>query len=127
MWLMLLQHPVDCASYDCHLLAIHTLLAVLRGVSRREQQNIPLTKRNVQRISNDGKKVPAGSAPPAFHKAEMTLRDARIQREVKLAFAALLSPVAQQFAELRNCKSSLRSHHDLLLSELDRLTRPDSC
>jgi hypothetical protein len=53
-------------------------------------------------IGNDGKKIPAGSAPPAFHKAQMALRDARIHREVELALAALLSLVAQQFTELRN-------------------------
>jgi hypothetical protein len=91
--------------YDRHLLGIHTLLALLRGVSRRKQQNIPLAERDVQCVGDDRKKIPAGSAPSAFHKAQMTLRNVGIHREVELAFAALLSPVAQQFAELRNCGS----------------------
>lgn len=91
MRFMLLQHPVDCPGYDRHLLGIHTLLAVLRGVSGRKQQNIPLAERDVQSIGNDGKKILTGRAPPAFDEAQMALRDACIHREVKLAFATLLS------------------------------------
>src|SRR5215471_4394306 len=102
MRFMLLQHPVDRAGNDRHLRGIHALLAVKRSVPRCQQQNIPLSEGNVQCLGNDGKKIAAGSAPPALDKAEMTLRDSRIEREIELAFAALLSPVAQQFTQLRN-------------------------
>src|SRR6202012_517714 len=92
--LMLLKHPVDRLGHDRHLLGIHALLAVERSGSRGKQQNIPLAERNVQSIGHNRKKIAAGSASSALHKAEMTLRDACIEREIELAFAALLSPVA---------------------------------
>src|SRR5579863_1555351 len=120
MRFMLLQHPVDGTRHGRHLLGIDALLVVLRSESRREQEIVPLAQRNIQRIGYNGKEIPAGRAASAFHKAEMTLRDTSIEREIKLAFAALVPPVAQQFAELRSCRNRLCSHLDFLLFARNR-------
>src|ERR1700722_17606791 len=129
MWLMLLHHPVERPWHNRHLIGIHALFAVEGSVPGSKQQNIPLPQRNVQSIGHDGKKIPAGNAPPALHKAQMTLRDAGVEREIELALTALLSPVAQQFSELRNCGSRLGCHCDFPLisagvSEIPWLSSP---
>src|SRR3984957_20818492 len=55
----------------------------------------------------------------------MTLRDAGVEREIELALTALLSPVAQQFSELRNCGSRLGCHCDFpLVSKFPLLSSP---
>ena len=43
--------------------------------------------------------VPAGRGPPAFHEAEVPLRDAGVEREVELTAPAPLPPFAQLGAE----------------------------
>src|ERR1700731_947845 len=98
MWFMLFQHKIDHPRHDGHLRGVPATFEIDRCVPGRKKQHVLLAKRNVQRLGQTEEQLPAGNTASAFYKTNVALRNACIQRQIKLALPALSSPVAQEVA-----------------------------
>src|SRR6266478_2967810 len=98
--LMLTQHPLEGAGYALHFRGVPGALRIDRGIARCQQQCVAVAQGDVERLGNCRQGLTTGNAAPAFDKTDLLLRYPGIERQIELASAAHIAPVAQQCAEL---------------------------
>jgi len=96
-----LEDQVDRLAHWCHLGVLQVVLLERRGVSGREQQLVAVAQRHLEPFGELEHHVRARPRPAGLHEAEVTGRHARLERQIELAQAAPLAPVAQQRADAR--------------------------
>jgi len=93
------QHEVDGAPRRGEGRVVEVSLGEHRRETRRYQHGIAFAQRDVEALGEPQHHLPARRCPAGLHEAEVARRDLGFQREVHLAQAAALAPVAQQVAD----------------------------
>lgn len=71
---------------------------VLRRVSRRQKKRVALPQRHVECLGEIENRLPARQTAPAFHEADMLLRNSCIHREFELRLASDSAPLPKHCA-----------------------------
>ena len=82
---------------------VERAFAVHRRVAGGHQQGVALAQRHVQPFGQPQHHLAAGQRAAGFHEAQVPRRDVRFLRQVELAQAPVLAPVAQVVAEGLRC------------------------
>ena len=94
--LMAGEHLIDRLPRDLQRRIVQRALREHRRIARRMQQQIAIAQRHVQLFGETQHHVAAWLRPAGFQKAQMPRGDFRFERQLELAQATALAPLAQQ-------------------------------
>ena len=95
------EHPVDRLAHRAHLGVGEVVLGVGGGVAGGEQQRVSLPQRDLELLGEPGEHLGARLRAAGLDEAQMPRRDPGLERQVELAEAPALAPVAQHRADGR--------------------------
>ena len=93
------EHELDRVVDRLHLGLVERALLVDRRVAGGEQQPVALAQRHLELVGEVQDHLGARLGAAGLDEAEVAGRDAGLEREVELAEAAALAPVAEQVAD----------------------------
>ena len=95
------QKAVDRLAHRTHLGIGEVALTVRRRVARGQEQRVAVAERDVEVLGQLHDHLGARARAAGFDEAHVTRGHPRAQRQVELAHAAALAPVAEQGTDLR--------------------------
>ena len=93
------EHLIDRLPRDPQRRIVERAFREHRRVARRMQQQIAIAQRHVELFGKAQHHLAAWLRPAGFQKTEMPRGDFRIERQLELAQATPLAPLAQQIAD----------------------------
>ena len=94
-----LEHEVDRLARLLQGRVFQRPLRKHRRVTGRDQQHVAFAQRHIEPLGEPQHHVARGLRTPGFEKAQMLGRNLCIEREIELAEAAALAPLAQVIAD----------------------------
>ena len=96
VWVVAFQHALQRVTHRLHVRFVQPALTVRRRVARGEQQLVAVAQRDVELLGEMDDHLGAGPCPAGLDEADMPGGHVRLEREVQLAQAPPLAPLAQQ-------------------------------